>query len=325
MSSLSAIHLPRPKDWQDLERATRELFACVLGDPLTQLHGRLGQPQCGVDVYGRRGGQGGDWVGVQCKLSVDPITEAELKNELGKAERFVPVISEFHLVTTSPRDVRIQEIARQITSLSEGTSRPVAVRVWGWEDIEEEAAKHAAAHKAFDPTWNPYAEAARAEAKAGFGGLKEQLDALRPAADKSAPNRHDVDLFRQYRRLITPGTLEFLAHHDFGTPLRLSAFEALAEIAEGWLGARYEFVDHELQAAFEPVVVKVRELVDKTGERIFMLDDNPKFGTPKTYLDRSHGLTENTRTGIREMNALAHELWRALDAFERIGKAKIPI
>ena len=325
MSSLSATHLPRPKDWQSLERATRELFACVLDDPVTQMHGRVGQPQCGVDVYGRRGGAGGVWVGVQCKRSADPITDAELRGELGKALAFVPAISEFHLATTAPRDIRIQRVARELTSEGAAASRPVTVRVWGWEDIEEEASKYAAAHKAFDPTWNPYAEEARAEARAGFEGLKQRLDALRPNGAPNAPNPHDVDLFREFRSLITPGVLDFLAHHDFGTPLRLSALDPVEKIAAGWLGARFEFVDPELQAAFHPVVVNMRALLGKTGERIFMMDENPNFGTPKTYIDRAQGMTQSTRDGIREMNALAHELWRSIDAFERIANATIPV
>jgi hypothetical protein len=54
MSSLSNIALPKPKDWQDFERKTRALFECVLGDPNTQMNGRTGQPQHGVDIPGYR-------------------------------------------------------------------------------------------------------------------------------------------------------------------------------------------------------------------------------------------------------------------------------
>ncbi len=51
MSSLNSTALPKPRNWQDFEKQVRELFACELNDPNTQMHGRTGQPQRGVDVY----------------------------------------------------------------------------------------------------------------------------------------------------------------------------------------------------------------------------------------------------------------------------------
>src|ERR1700730_14661634 len=115
MSSLSNIALPKPRDWQDFEGKTRDLFACVLADPNTQMHGRTGQPQNGVDIWGYRGEDRARLVGVQCKLSDDDITVVELEAELEKAKGFEPAISEFILVTTAPRDGKIQKRARELT------------------------------------------------------------------------------------------------------------------------------------------------------------------------------------------------------------------
>ena len=155
--SLSSTTLPKPKNWEDFERQSRELFACVLNDPNTQLHGRSGQKQGGVDVYGNRRA---DWlVGVQCKKKFEKgVTDKELRAEVEKAKTFTPKISEFLLVTTAPRDQKIQESARLLTEELAKTSRPIRVYVWGWEDIEEHAAKYDEAWKAFDQTWNPFAQ-----------------------------------------------------------------------------------------------------------------------------------------------------------------------
>jgi hypothetical protein len=196
------------------------------------------------------------------------------------------------------------------------------VRVWGWEDIEEETAKHAAAHRAFDPTWNPYAEQARVEAKAGFEGLHGRLDAMAPPSPTRSVNPHDADLLREFRRLVTPGILQFLALQDFKFPTRMSDLDPLGEIAQGWLGARYEFVDPEIQGAFEPVIAAIHVFIDLTNSRIFVMDSNPKYGSPKTYEDQAQGLTPSTRDGIRDLNAKAHELWRAIDGFERVARGK---
>lgn len=156
--SLSSTSLPKPKNWQDFENKTRELFACVLEDPNTQQNGRSGQQQNGIDVYGTR--RNGRLVGVQCKKKFEnKVTEQELRSEVEKAKNFKPKIDEFILITTAPRDQKIQEVARIITEKLAQTEHHIHVSVWGWDDVEEHAAKHEKAWKAFDPTWNPFAEA----------------------------------------------------------------------------------------------------------------------------------------------------------------------
>jgi hypothetical protein len=60
-----AIQLPAPAHWQDFESICRDLFAAEWGDTDTKRHGRAGQKQDGVDVFGLRDGK---WCGVQCKL-----------------------------------------------------------------------------------------------------------------------------------------------------------------------------------------------------------------------------------------------------------------
>ena len=107
--SLSSTSIPKPKDWQDFERKTRVLMACVLGDPTTQPNGRSGQSQCGVDVYGYRNRDVNKLVGVQCKKKLDAkVTEEELRAEVKKAKKFKPKLTEFILATTAPRDEAVQ-------------------------------------------------------------------------------------------------------------------------------------------------------------------------------------------------------------------------
>ena len=106
--SLSSTSLPKPKNWQDFETKMRVLISCVLGDPNTQINGRSGQNQNGVDIYGYR--NGGCLVGVQCKKKYEnKVTEKELRDEVKKAKSFKPRLSEFILATTAQRDTNIQE------------------------------------------------------------------------------------------------------------------------------------------------------------------------------------------------------------------------
>ncbi|WP_446011755.1 PIN domain-containing protein [Candidatus Electrothrix sp.] len=151
--------MPKPKNWQDFESHTRVLFKCILSDPTTQQNGRSGQPQAGVDVYGYRNRDVKQLVGVQCKKKQeDNVSEKELREEVEKAKTFEPKLAEFILITTAPRDQKIQTEARIITKELAETTHSFPVSVWGWEDIEEHAAEHKEAWNAFDPTWNPFAE-----------------------------------------------------------------------------------------------------------------------------------------------------------------------
>jgi hypothetical protein len=139
---MTAYSMRKPEDWQAFERAIRALVACVLGDPNAQMNGRQCHSQHGIDVYGRRGGDGA-WIGVQCKQRLDkPVTARGLREELEKAKRFQPPIAEFVLATTAPRDAAIQEEARRLTEAMRATPRPIIVSVWGWEDVEERAGDH---------------------------------------------------------------------------------------------------------------------------------------------------------------------------------------
>jgi hypothetical protein len=180
LSMRSNIALPKPKDWQDFERKTRVLFASVLADPNTQMHGRSGQPQHGMDIWGYRNEDRSKLVGVQCKKSDDEITTAELEAELEKAKRFAPPISEFILVTTAPRDARVQKRARELTEMLSRTDRPIFVAVWGWEDVEEHAASYPETRKVFDPTFDLYEKQAHQKMAARLGGLSDQLNAKKP-------------------------------------------------------------------------------------------------------------------------------------------------
>jgi hypothetical protein len=126
--------IPIPKDWQAFERLCHKLWSQIWGDPNALRHGRSGQPQAGVDVFGK---QRGRTLGVQCKdKSVEShLSVGELDAECVKAETFRPRLSEFTVATTDHRDVSVQARARE---LSESFTHNFDVYVWSWEEIEEE-------------------------------------------------------------------------------------------------------------------------------------------------------------------------------------------
>jgi len=127
-----------PRNWQDFEKLCADIWRRVWNDPNTQLNGRQGQTQHGVDIVGRINGAGG-YVGVQCKgRDADlgrVLTIDELRRETTKARLFSPPLTHFVIATTAPNDARLQSEARAITARNEREGR-FSVDVMGWDDIQ---------------------------------------------------------------------------------------------------------------------------------------------------------------------------------------------
>lgn len=196
MSRYSSASVPKPKNWQDFETSSSILFKCILQDDITSTHGRAGQAQQGVDIYGRRNGQVDQWVGVQCKQKDDgkEVTEKELKDEVEKAKKFRPALAEFILLTTAPDDAKIQEIVRKLTQEHHECSL-FSVSVWGWETLETQITRFPEAIEAFHPDLTPFSRKHTAL-------LKENLRI-------SAEGREDQkDIKRLLEQIVQAGALE---------------------------------------------------------------------------------------------------------------------
>jgi tetratricopeptide (TPR) repeat protein len=227
MTDFSSISIPKPLNWQDFERSCRVLFECILDDPNTQLNGRSGQPQNGVDIWGRRGGQGTHWVGVQCKGKEGDygreVTEKELRAEVKKCSNFMPTLSEFIIATTAPDDAKIQEVARTITQQNEASGNPMSVNVWGWGTLQNRISQFKDAITAFHPDSTPFTDAIRngiAKVKADTEitktdtaqilAIAKDLHAILNASDNSTKDIEVIDQYLHneidgYRDLIKSG------------------------------------------------------------------------------------------------------------------------
>jgi tetratricopeptide (TPR) repeat protein len=141
MSEAPRKEIPLPKGDDDFEDLVLALYRAVWQDPGAKLHGRRGQRQHGVDLYGE------DRVGVQCKhhgsatLIQDKDLLAELLEEVEKAKGFEPPLRRFIFVTTARRSATLQREARQLTERHEKDGL-FAVEVFGWEDLEDLLRRH---------------------------------------------------------------------------------------------------------------------------------------------------------------------------------------
>lgn len=137
MTRFSSLQIPPPSNWQDFESLCCDLWKEIWKDPNTQKNGRQGQPQHGVDIFGRPN-QGAAYAGVQCKgkdnYTDNKLTEKEVETEVERAKSFMPPISEFVIATSGTRDTSLQELARTITE-NHKKNNLFSVHVWSWEDI----------------------------------------------------------------------------------------------------------------------------------------------------------------------------------------------
>lgn len=139
MLYFSNLQIPPPSHWSDFESLCCDLWREIWEDPNIEKNGRRGQPQNGVDIYGRPH-KGDLWGGIQCKCKSNDLnknlTASEVEEEIQKAKSFTPRLSEFIIATTGPKDTKIEELARKITQehLKEGL---FSVNIWGWNDIKE--------------------------------------------------------------------------------------------------------------------------------------------------------------------------------------------
>lgn len=135
---IASTQLRKPEDWQDFERLCKKLWGEIWDCADTiQRHGRNGQNQHGVDVYGIPKNENA-YYGIQCKgkdeYTHSQLTETEIDNEISKAKTFQPALKRFIFATTANKDAKIEAYVRQknIESISNGNFE---IYLSCWEDI----------------------------------------------------------------------------------------------------------------------------------------------------------------------------------------------
>jgi hypothetical protein len=138
MASIPSLHLPKLVSWDEFEELT--LAACSLkwGSSNLTRHGRQGQAQDGIDIYGHD--ELNRLVGVQCKNTVRDITKSIIDDEIKNAESFEPTILSLFIATSADADAELQKYVREISQKRLiGGSFTVAIMFW--RDIVHDLSK----------------------------------------------------------------------------------------------------------------------------------------------------------------------------------------
>ena len=139
MPSPPTTDLPRPNSWDEFEDICADILKRMWNDPYIVRNGRSGQRQQGVDSYGMPKHLGGPiakkYAGAQCKKA-DALTIEIIQEEVTKSKEFTPSLTEYLVMTTAPRDAKVQEQVRMQTWPYD------RVHVVFWEDISLELSGH---------------------------------------------------------------------------------------------------------------------------------------------------------------------------------------
>ncbi len=145
MPLLDALQLPSPANWQDFETLCWDLWRAEWKDPNAQKHGRPGQKQHGVDIFGQPNGQGDTWEAVQCKLTFistsRPFSVELLRREVTNAKAFSHPLTRLIVATNAPNDGELQAEAARITQRHRKKGS-FAVIVLGWDEICRHLSDH---------------------------------------------------------------------------------------------------------------------------------------------------------------------------------------
>ena len=153
-----AFEVPKPKNWQDFQRACVVLYKAELNDPHAMEYGRGGQNQRGIDILARRDAKADHFVGIQCRRVVKPLTKAKIAEDCRAALSIQAGIKEIIFATTAPDDWRATDDTVAVEKELRAEGHDVTVAYYGWEALQTVIALHPSASAMFNPA--AYASAA---------------------------------------------------------------------------------------------------------------------------------------------------------------------
>lgn len=223
MPTAAHSQIDPPKDWDEFEDIVCSAAKNRWNNPDFTRHGRSGQRQDGVDVYGND--NQGVLVGLQCKNTIEGMLEKTIKEEIEKAESFKPSISRLYIVTTAKKDQAVQKLVR-LLSRERIESDRFGVEVLFWDDVWH------------DLTLNN-------------DRLYQHYPHLKPI-QQTQPQKpsHDQRLYEKFLTALPfDPAIRLLRDHDFGGPFPRSAIKPFYGFVETWDQPEFEFIDKNLQEA----------------------------------------------------------------------------
>ncbi|MFP9117710.1 hypothetical protein ACLI08_07975 [Flavobacterium sp. RNTU_13] len=132
------MNIPTPRSWDEFEELTLDACKIKWQNPDLQRNGRQGQSQNGVDFFGSN--HLFDLIGVQCKNYKSKLNINLIRNEIIKAESFLPNLKMYYFACTDRSDSLLQYEIR-VLSHERTRQNKFPVMILFWDDIVQEIIK----------------------------------------------------------------------------------------------------------------------------------------------------------------------------------------
>lgn len=290
------MNMPAPTDWKEFELMSRDALSIRWANPDLQMHGRQGQAQAGVDIYGHN--SLGNFVGAQCKLS-EQVEIATVQKEIENAETFTPALEEFWILVGGEIDAQLQKEARSI-SRDRISNKKFGVGVLFWPELYGELAKDPALLKKHYPSV--------------FGQL-------------SAPDEtREVDraVFQRLKEMLPQdGSIEWLRDNNFaGFSFRLDSLRDLDRFHAASKDSSFEFLNADINARLKKLQSSVSALLISVARNTFGTGTPGFNGVPSEWEIEQ---PERFERVVEEIHSHADDTCQAYDDLIRAARRTLAV
>lgn len=244
MPTFAGSRMPPPQAWDEFEDIVCSSAKNRWDNPNFTRHGRQGQKQDGVDIYGND--QNEELVGLQCKNTVGVLDEKTIRSEVIKAKNFDQKLTKLFIVTTLETDRKLQKAVRQI-SRAESEHGGFEVHILFWHDVWHDLTLDE--RRVFQHYPNLKLSNAQPEAKAALSTAANDGEVVLMDTGNRTPRQHDIRLFEKLQQdLPFNPTGRLIRDHDFGVAFSRGSIQPLFNFVDMWDSPEYEFIDGVLQA-----------------------------------------------------------------------------
>jgi hypothetical protein len=281
MPTFAELRVPPPKSWDEFEAIVCSAAKNRWKSADFSQHGRQGQRQDGVDVFGKD--DRGRLVGLQCKNTWAGLSQNTIADEIEKAQSFKPQLEQLYVVTTADTDKNLQAFVRELSEqrLKEGRFE-VAVLFWNdvWRDLTLDESR-----------------------------LFQHYPQLKPREADGGQPSHDEALFQELQKTFGfEPAVRLLRDHDFEGSFRRKSLRPLYEFVATWDQPEKEFIDKDLQAELKKLYDAASSLVThidgKTvpvgadGELASVFSDSLRAAGPRPDWVRDDARSLNEQAGL---------------------------
>lgn len=292
MPTIASSVVPPPKSWDEFEDVTLAAVKLRWNSTDFQRHGRTGQKQDGVDIFGHDDDD--RHIGIQCKNTINGISLAVVETEVKNAEAFEPRLDRLCIATTAKRDAQLQKEVRLLSAArrQQGTFR---VDILFWDDLCQDLAKEEEVFFAHYPQFRHRVDAAR---------------------------EHDRALFDQLTALLhTDGVIGFLDRNNMaGFAFREAKFDPLREFYYTWNQPEREFLSPELEALRKALWQKVDAYLHLLAIETFPANNPSYHSVPPEW---EYEQPQRFWRVVNELHSLAGEIVTLHGDLVRTGKAQL--